>query len=179
MKTSVKSKKQIALLSAGALLSLGIAATAGGLTASAATTELQSGAQSSGQVTLTREVEEAWKVSFEDSVTLAEGKGELTITVADGDDLKIAPGASLKVTVNSNNNWQLQNGTDNVAYTAKTDFTGLDGNNLDNDTNNTVMQGITSESSDKNAKLTFTYSEEDLKHAGSYQDTLTFNVTVS
>lgn len=178
MKTSVKSKKQIALLSAGALLSLGIAATAGGLTASAATTDLQSGAQSSGQVTLTREVEEAWKVSFEDSVTLAAGTGELTITV-DGDNLKIAPDKSLKVTVASGNEWKLKNGSDEVAYTAKTDFSGLADNNLDNDTNNTVMQGITSESSDKDAKLTFTYSEENLKHAGSYQDTLTFNVTVS
>lgn len=102
MKTSVKSKK-IALLSAGALLSLGIAATAGGLTASAA--EITQGSASGTTTVTLPETPETWTVSIPDSITV--GGDSVPTNVIKATAAKLQEGHKLVVKVESENEWKL------------------------------------------------------------------------
>ncbi len=173
MKTSVKSKKQIALLSAGALLSLGIAATAGGLTASAATQSLSrnEGRDVQQAVTISGEVESKWTATVDDEVTLTGGKGTITFTFS---NVVLENGRSLSVKAASTNGWKLKNGEEEISYDVKkgeTSITSGDG---------TVLSNINGKSDELSAELSIEATGvESAKVAGSYTDTLTFTVTES
>lgn len=105
MKTSVKSKKQIALLSAGALLSLGIAATAGGLTASAEAEKI-TGSTGSQTSTTGTTVElpadaETWTVTIPERLEI--GGAGVAITASG----KLKEGHVLEVTASTQSGWKI------------------------------------------------------------------------
>lgn len=172
MKTSVKSKKQIALLSAGALLSLGIAATAGGLTASAATQNLSRNEGDAVQqgVTITHQITEAgWKATVDDSVTLSGGRGTIEFTFS---DVVLDSGKSLSVKASSGNDWKLKDTSNNeIEYDVKKSGASIkDGG--------TVLSDITGASEELSASLDIEVTGK-AKFTGSYTDTLTFTITES
>lgn len=106
MKTSVKSKKQIALLSAGALLSMAVAGTVGAMafrTASAET--ITSGSSSTGTEIKLEAVQEAWSVSIPESITV--GGESVPTNVIKATDVKLKEGQKLVVKVSSQNSWKL------------------------------------------------------------------------
>lgn len=170
MKTSVKSKK-IALLSAGALLSLGIAATAGGLTASAAT--ISKGGTEQGTVTVEMDaVPDAWSIEIPESIKVGGVGGSVTAS-----GVKIEAGKKLQVKAASAHNFTLsKDGTSDtgIKYELK-----KDGNKVGEDG---VVLEVEAGTAGGSSALTAALAEGQENYSTgneAYQDTLTFNVTVS
>ena len=172
MKTSVKSKKQIALLSAGALLSLGIAATAGGLTASAA--ETWKNGQSSTTVTFTQN--NSWEIEIPASIDLS-GEGVYDVKATGVD---IEADKTLKVKVNSQNNWSVQGEEGgSMAYTLKaaSDEDGLAAAGVV--TQNGEVLSVAGSATEGSAKLKAELTGGKKSTGGNaYTDILTFSTSV-
>lgn len=171
MKTSVKSKKQIALLSAGALLSLGIAATAGGLTASAAT--ISKGGTEQGTVTVEMDaVPDAWSIEIPASIKIGE---EVSVANVTASGVKIEAGKKLQVKAESAHSFTLsKDGTSDtgIKYDLK-----KDGTNVSNGVVLEVEAGTASGESKLSAELKAGY--DNYSTGGeAYEDTLTFTVEI-
>ncbi len=170
-------KKKLVLLSAAAMLSLAVAGSIGATVASAETT-LEPGSASS-TTTVTYQVDSTWEVTIPDSIELHADGSETTASVS-ASGVKIEQGQKLTVTVESENEWKVQDSgkTNGFDYQVT-----KDGTSLDNSSNNTVLEveaGTASGSQELKAKLT------DATDAGKYStgeeaytDTLTFTVTVA
>ena len=178
MKTSVKSKKQIALLSAGALLSMAVAGTVGAMafrTASAQT--ISSSDTSDKTLELTYMQQSTWTVTLPDSITM----GTAAEVSASGN---MAEGETLTVTVKGTDEsaWKLTEdaGSKTIEYKLRK---GDSAENVetDVDVNGEVLKvaGIDGEQT-ASGKAYIKAEVEGSKSTGgkTYKDTLTFHVDV-
>ncbi len=141
-------------------------------------TELKKGSSESGTTTVTYTVDDTWTVSIPDSLTIegTTGEGSDTVTAS---GVKIEKDSNLKVTVDSENNWLLQNeGKDkSIGYELSVDS----GSAFDKQTGNDVLS-VAAGSDGGSANLKAKIKEDDKKYSTgneAYTDTLTFNVTVA
>ena len=128
----------------------------------------------SGTVVVKYTTSEAYTVTIPADVTLTSTKLSDTGNVTVSDAL-LASGETLKIAVESANNYKLVNSTSGIAYTLKSGDTAI---TVDNNVVLSVAAGTKSGS----AELTFATTEEDVKAAtiaGDHKDTLTFTVSVA
>ena len=177
MKTSVKSKKQIALLSAGALLSMAVAGTVGAMafrTASADT--ITSAAGSDKTLELTYMQQSTWTVTLPESITM----GVAAEVSASGN---LAKGETLTVTVKGTDKsaWKLteNEGSETMEYSLKK---GTDSKNVNSEVavNGEVLTVTGTDGSEVSGKAYIKAEVEGNKSTGgkTYKDTLTFHAEV-
>ncbi len=170
-------KKNVALLGAGAMLSLALAGSLGAAKIASAEPITQDNEEQSGKMNVTYHADDAWSVTIPEAIEI--GGSEVTVSVADG--MKIEKGKSLKITVSSKNSWKVQSASDvsgenGYEYELKKDGTRVTSEVL------SVGAGTSGEqTASLTAELTETAKTDAEKYStgdGDYTDELTFTVTV-
>ena len=164
-------KKNLVLLGSAAMLSLALAGSVGAFVTASAT-DLTSSGEDTGSTTVTYTVADSWTVTIPETITVG-SEGEDVVAK----DVVIEQGKKLKVSVSSENSWQVQDesGENGFIYQLKAGEEVITNEVL------SVDAGTTGETK-KNLKAELNDPDKVGKYSTggvAYDDTLTFSVEVT
>ncbi len=162
-------KRNFALLSTAAMLSLALAGSIGAVVTASAS-EITQDSKDPITTTVTYNVDTTWKLTIPESIVV-EGE-EATVSAS---DVTIEKGETFKVTVASANEWKVESGEQSLDYDLKVN----DG--PDALTNGGEVLSLDAGTQEGSATLKATLDNEDEKKYSTggkeYEDTLTFTVS--